>query len=165
MWAGGSDYFTPATVRMGPGRPLRSGPCGLWGLSSYGNSASQETCAADLCCITGALGRSASRLHTSKEMPRNSKSITTNLNVLLSQLTDVKSQWEGEWIQGKSEFLTHKPTLLLVILTHVPKCPQRVSQVHSQMAPPRDHTGPQMDKYSLPEKKCFLLTTEISGGN
>ena len=33
------------------------------------------------------------------------------------------------------------------------------------MAPPRDHTGPQMDKYSLPEKKCFLLTTEISGGN
>ena len=160
MWAGGSDYFTPVTVRMDPGCPLRSGPCGLWGLSSYGNSASQETCA-----HTGALGRSASRLHTSKEMPRNSKSITTNLNVLLSQLTDVKSQWEGEWTQGKSEFLTHKPTLLLVALMHVPKCPQRVSWVHPQMAPPRHHTGPQMDKYSLSEKKCFLLTTEISGGN
>jgi len=88
-----------------------------------------------------------------------------NLNVLLSQLTNVKSQLDGEWRQENSEFLNHKPTLLLVALMHVPKGPQRVSRVQPQMAPPRDHTGPQMEKCSFPEKECFLLTTKISGGN
>ena len=63
--------FHTSYRRMDPGCPLRSGPCGPWGLSSYGNSASQETCA-----HTGALGRPASRLHNSKEMPRNGKSVT-----------------------------------------------------------------------------------------
>ena len=75
--------------------------------------------------------------HTiSNEMPRNGKRITMNLNVLLSQLTNVKSQLKGEWRQENSEFLTHKPTLLLVALMHAPKCLQIVSRVHPQMPPP-----------------------------
>jgi len=65
---GGSGYFTSVTVRMDPSWPLRSSSCGFWGLSSCGNPTSQEICA-----HTGALGRPVSRLHSTKEMPNNSK--------------------------------------------------------------------------------------------
>ena len=64
---GGSGYFTSVTGKMDLGCPLRSSSCGLGGLSSCGNPASQEICAQSC-----ALGRPASRLHSTKEMPNNS---------------------------------------------------------------------------------------------
>ena len=65
---GGSGYFTWVPVRMDPSCPLRSSSCGLLGLSAWGNPASQEICA-----HTGAPGRPVSRLHSTEEMPNNSK--------------------------------------------------------------------------------------------
>ena len=93
----------------------------------------------------------------SNEMPRNCKSITMNLNVLLSQLTNVKSQLDGEWRQENSEFLNHKPTLLLVALMHVPKCPQRVSLEHPQMAPPQGPHRPSDGEMLLSRERMFSL--------
>ena len=80
-----------------------------------------------------------------------------NLNVLLSQLTNVKSQLDGEWRQENSEFLNHKPTLLLVALMHVPKCPQRVSLEHPQMAPPQGPHRPSDGETLLYRERMFSL--------
>ena len=80
-----------------------------------------------------------------------------NLNVLLSQLTNVKSQLDGEWRQENSEFLTNKPTPLLVALMHVPKYPQRVSRVHPQMAPPQGPHRPLDGEILLSRERMFSL--------
>ena len=72
-----------------------------------------------------------------RRCPATVRIIKRNLNVLLSQVIDANSQLEGDWRQEKSEFLTHNPSLLLVDLTPVPKCPQIVSQVYLEISPPQ----------------------------
>ena len=93
-------------------------------------------------CITGdpcsgALGDLLPGNTIPRRCPAMVRIIKRNLNVLLSQVIDANSQKEGDWRQEKSEFLTHNPSLLLVDLTPVPKCPQIVSQVYPQISPPQ----------------------------
>ena len=124
---GGSGCFTSVTVRMDPSWPLRSSSCGFWGLSSCGNPTSQEICA-----HTGALGRPVSRLHSTKEMPNNSKNHKKEFKSSPFTGHRCKFTIRGRLETGKIWIPHSQPKSALSW-----QCSQIVSQVQPQMAPPQ----------------------------
>ena len=131
MWGGRLRLFHMSSSE--DGSQLSSQIQCMW---SPGPQCMGKSCiTGDLC--SGALGDLLPGNTIPRRCPTTVRIIKGNLNVLLSQVIDANSQLEGDWRQEKSEFLTHNPSLLLVDLTPVPKCPQIVSQVYPQISPPQ----------------------------